>query len=244
MLPSSRPMERPGLRVRALFGLDPVVGLTIACCSVQMEEESTAIVRRRYERIAPVYDILDASMELLAFRRWRRLTWEAVGADPGPLLEVGVGTGKNIAHWPPRARLTAIDLSPRMLDRARHRAEARGIDAELRVMDVEALELPDASFDVAVATFVFCSVAHPIIGLRELRRVLRPGGRLVLLEHQRSESAAIGPLLDLVDPLVVRLWGAHVNRLTEDYVREAGFEIESSSFLTPRGLVRLLKGRR
>ena len=205
--------------------------------------DATAIVRRRYERIAPIYDLLDLSMELLAFRRWRRLTWDAVGADPGCGLEVGVGTGKNVALWPPAARMTAIDLSPRMLARAGRRVRERGVNAELRVMDAEALELPDASFDAAVATFVFCSVAHPVVGLRELRRVLRPEGRLVLLEHQRSASRAIGPLLDLVDPLVVRLWGAHVNRPTEEYVREAGFEVTRSRFLTPQGLVHLMEAR-
>jgi len=206
--------------------------------------EATAVVRRRYERIAPMYDLLDLSMELLAFRRWRRLTWEAVGADPGRVLEVGVGTGKNIAFWPLAARMTAIDLTPRMLARARRRVRERGVDPELRVMDVEALDLPDASFDVAAATFVFCSVAHPVVGLRELRRVLRPEGRLVLLEHQRSASRAIAPLLDLLDPVVVGLWGAHVNRPTEEYVREAGFEVRRSRFLTPRGLVRLLEAHR
>ncbi len=204
---------------------------------------ATMIVRRRYERLAPVYDLLDLSMELLAFRRWRSLAWEAVGLE-GRVLEVGVGTGKNIAFWPRSVDMTAIDLSPEMLARARRRATKRGVDAELREMDVEQLALADGSFDVAVATFVFCSVAHPIDGLRELRRVLRPGGRLVLLEHQRSESPAVARVLDVLDPVVVRLWGAHLNRPTEEYVGAAGFAVTRSRFLTPRGLVRLVEARR
>lgn len=201
----------------------------------------TDLVRRRYDRIAPVYDLLDLSMELLAFRRWRRIVWEAVGSGAQRVLEVGVGTGKNVPLWPPEARMTAIDLSPRMLARAERRAEQLGVEAELRRMDVEALELPDASFDVAVATFVFCSVARPVAGLRELRRVLRPGGRLVLLEHQLSESPLVAPLLRFLDPLLVRIWGAHVDRPTEASVREAGFDEVRSRFLTPRGLVRLIE---
>lgn len=201
------------------------------------------VVRRRYERIAPVYDLVDLWMELLAFRRWRPLTWQTVGLE-GRVLEVGVGTGKNIAFWPRSVHMTAIDLSPGMLSRARRRATSRGAHAELREMDVEKLALADGSFDVAVATFVFCSVAHPIEGLRELRRVLRPGGRLVLLEHQRSDSPVVGRMLDILDPVVVRLWGAHVNRPTEEYVSAGGFEMTRSRFLTPRGLVRLLEARR
>lgn len=204
--------------------------------------EDTSIVRRRYDRIAPIYDALDLSMELLAFRRWRARLWERIGPEPGRVLEVGVGTGKNISHWPQNAEITAIDLSPRMLARARRRAAERGTHARLEAMDVEQLSLDDGSFDVAVATFVFCSVARPEAGLRELRRVLRPDGRLLLLEHQRSESRVVAPLLRLLDPLVVRLWGAHVDRPTEATVGAAGFDVRST-FLTPRGLVRLIEAR-
>lgn len=205
-------------------------------------DDTSVVVRRRYDRIAPIYDVLDLSMELLAFRRWRARLWERVGTKPGRLLEVGVGTGKNIPHWPAEAEITAIDLSPRMLTRARRRSTERGTQARLEAMDVEQLSLDDGSFDVAVATFVFCSVARPEAGLREVQRVLRPGGRLLLLEHQRSESPVVAPLLRLLDPLVVRLWGAHVDRPTEATVRAVGFDVRST-FLTRRGLVRLIEAR-
>lgn len=204
--------------------------------------DDTSVVRRRYDRIAPIYDALDLSMELLAFRRWRARLWERVGTEPGRVLEVGVGTGKNIPHWPAEAEITAIDLSPRMLTRARRRSTERGTEARLEAMDVEQLSLDEGSFDVAVATFVFCSVAHPEAGLHEIRRVLRPRGRLLLLEHQRSDSPVVAPLFRLLDPLVVRLWGAHVDRPTEATVRAAGFDVRST-FLTPRGLVRLIEAR-
>lgn len=163
------------------------------------------------------------------------------GDRPGRVLEVGVGTGKNLPLWPAGADITAIDLSERMLERARRRARTLGLSPRLERMDVEALELPDDGFDAAVASFVFCSVADPLRGLRELRRVLRPGGRLLLLEHQRSESPLVARVLDILDPLLARIWGAHVNRGTEQNVRGAGFEIERVRYLTPAGMVRLIE---
>jgi len=91
-------------------------------------------------------------------------------------------------------------------------------------MDAQHLDYPGASFDAVVATFVFCSVPDPVAGLREARRVLRPGGQLLLLEHVRSENPVAGKLMDWLNPLVVRLAGANINRRTVENVRLAGFE--------------------
>ncbi len=215
----------------------------LARSEVSRRREDSAIVRRRYDRIAGVYDLLEGTMELLALTRWRRLLWQRVGERPGRVLEVGVGTGKNLPLWPAAADVMGIDLSGRMLARARRRARELRLSARFESMDVEALDLPDGSFDVAVASFVFCSVADPLRGLRELLRVLRPGGRLVLLEHQRSDSPLVARVLALLDPLAARLWGAHVDRPTEQTVRAAGFHVERVDFLTPAGMVRLIEAR-
>jgi SAM-dependent methyltransferase len=110
-----------------------------------------------------------------------------------------------------------------MLERARRRAARLGSSARLDVADVQALPFPDASFDTAVATFVFCSVPDPVLGLRELRRVLKPGGRLLLLEHVLSERPWLRGLMRRLDPLPYHLWGAHLNRETVQNVRTAGF---------------------
>lgn len=101
------------------------------------------------------------------FGRWRARLWRH--ASPGRLLEVGVGTGKNMHYYPPEATVTAVDISPGMLARAARRAARLGRDVRLHLMDVQALEFPDAAFDAAVATFVFCSVPDPVLGLRELQ---------------------------------------------------------------------------
>jgi len=109
-----------------------------------------------------------------------------------------------------------------MLHRARRRAAALGADVDLRQMDVQRLEFPDASFDAIVATFVFCSVPEPVQGLRELGRVVKRNGEIWLLEHVRVNRPVVDRLMDAVNPMVVRLMGANINRQTADNVRRAG----------------------
>ena len=167
-----------------------------------------------------MYDYLQGCLEL-PVRHFRRDLWEHVGT--GSLLEVGVGTGKNIRFHPANSRVTAVDVSRGMLARARLRATQTGSQLQLHVGDVHHLPYRDHSFDVAVATYVFFAVMDPITGLGEVRRVLRPGGRLLLLEHVVSESRWLRTLMRALDPLSARIWGAHINRDTVSNVRAAGF---------------------
>lgn len=187
-------------------------------------ESSTT--QRRYDRIAPIYDALESIMERRRFRGWRREIWSRV--EGGQVLEVGVGTGKNLPYYTPEAEITAIDISERMLERARRRAERMDVEVELAVADVQHLPHDEDSFDTVVGTFVFCSVPDPLEGLREVRRVLRPGGRLLLLEHVLSRRPILGRLMRWVDPIPFHIWGAHIDRKTVDDVEAAGFtDIES-----------------
>ncbi len=185
-----------------------------------IDVRATAATRARYDRIARIYDRMERRSER-RFAPWRAALWQQVR---GPrVLEVGVGTGKNMPFYPPEMDITAIDLSPRMLDRARTRAAHEGYRVELGEADVQALPFPDAHFDTVIATFVFCSVPDPLLGLRGLRRVLVPGGQLLLLEHALSRRPLLRPLMQAVNPAVVRLMGANVNRRTVQNVQRAGF---------------------
>ncbi|MBU2602533.1 MAG: class I SAM-dependent methyltransferase [Actinobacteria bacterium] len=190
---------------------------------------ATERTRKRYDRIARTYDLMEWAVERRAFGSWRPLLWDLV---EGPrVLEVGVGTGKNLAHYPADAEVTAIDFSPGMLAHARRRAAELGSNVELREMDVQHLDLPDDSFDTVVTTFVFCSVPDPVLGLREIARVLRPGGRLLMLEHVLSMKPVLRQVMRAADPMVVRMMGANITRRTRNNIEAAGFLIEKETDL-------------
>ncbi len=207
--------------------------------------QSTAAARARYERIAPVYDLLEVLPEL-RYRKWRQRFWDRVTRrlpQRGRLLELGVGTGRNVAYWPCEAQITAIDLSPRMLDQAMARIERAGLDANLELGDAEDLQFPDDSFDLAAMTFVMCSVPDPVIGLREVARVVRPGGTVLLMEHVRSQTPWIGRMMDLINPIVLRTTGPNINRDTVQNVSAAGLELVDVENLGMGGIFKIIEAR-
>jgi ubiquinone/menaquinone biosynthesis C-methylase UbiE len=185
-------------------------------------------------------------MEGLSERRfhpWRANLWSQV---PGQrVLEVGVGTGKNMPFYPAGISITGIDLTPGMLQRAQKRAADLGLNSkvDLHLGDVQELDFSNAVFDSAVATFVFCSVPDPVLGLRELKRVVKPSGRVLLLEHTRSPNPFWGAAMDFFNPLVVRMMGANINRRTMENVRLAGLEIERVEELGMGGIFKLIVAR-
>ncbi|MDH4267341.1 MAG: class I SAM-dependent methyltransferase [Deltaproteobacteria bacterium] len=147
---------------------------------------SQSSAERRYDRIAWVFDSMELPMEMIAAKKWRKNLLSQL--EGHHILEVGVGTGKNLTYYPPGKSVTAIDISERMLSRAREKAGRLGFPFRLLKMDVEALPFPDSSYDAAVSTFVFCSVPDPVKGLRELVRVLKPKGKAYLWEHVRPRG--------------------------------------------------------
>lgn len=196
-----------------------------------MEQPSkTVFTRKRYDRLALFYDFLEAPLERYRFAHWRSRLTDLIVGDRA--LEVGVGTGKNLRYYPRNVKITAIDFSSRMLERARKRALVFGSMVQLQKMDVQQLAFPNNSFDTVFATFVFCSVPDPVAGLKELKRVCKPNGRLLLLEHLRPSNVLFGMLFDVLNPMVVRMMGANINRRTMDNIKKAGWQILKEEHLS------------
>lgn len=188
------------------------------------EGKATEIARRRYNRIAPLYDLMEGLIERSRYSKWRELLWSKVeGTD---ILEVGVGTGKNFPYYPADAEITAVDFSEKMLKRAKDRASKQKVKVSLQQMDVQNLEFEDDTFDTVVASFVFCSVPDPVRSLMEVGQVCKPGGKVVLLEHVLSANRILGWLMNLANPLVVRMIGANINRRTAVNVTKSGLVVE------------------
>ncbi|MGZ5052603.1 MAG: class I SAM-dependent methyltransferase [Methylobacter sp.] len=181
----------------------------------------SATIRKRYDRIAPYFEGMEAVMEGLFFRNWRKRLWSKV--DGHHILEVGVGTGKNFDYYPKDARITAIDFSPQMLKQAERKRTRKNVVVELEEMDVQSLYFADNSFDTVICSFVFCSVPSAVKGLKEVYRVCKPGGQVLLLEHVVSSNRAIAALMNLLNPIVVKLVGANINRNTVKNIKACAF---------------------
>ena len=199
---------------------------------------NSANTRRRYDRIAPIYDFWDIVPEHLLYSSWRRQLWNGLRAEK--ILEIGVGTGKNMSFYPPGARVTAIDISPKMLEKAAKRATMRrDISIELVTMDVSALSLQHGVFDAVVGSFILTVLPDPLSALREIKRVCKPGGMLLLLEFTRSDNRLLALLQGLVTPLTYVFYRARINRDILALVATSGFKIISAKGMAD-GLVKLI----
>lgn len=207
---------------------------------MKKERKHTEAARKRYNRIAPVYDLMEGLVEKSRYSRWRGLLWSKV--EGNRILEVGVGTGKNFRYYPANAEITAIDFSEKMLSRAMEKAKKQGIEIDLQQMDVQNLTFEDDTFDTVVATFVFCSVPEPVKGLKEMRRVCKLGGKVLLLEHVLSTDRVLAFLMNLLNPVVVRAMGPNINRKTVENVTSSGLKIEKVTDLAA-GIFKLIEAR-
>lgn len=195
--------------------------------------------KARWDRRAKHYGLVEFLSEWY-LKPFRKALWARA---EGRILEAGAGTGLNIGFYPAEARVTATDLSGAMLRRARERAREQKIDVTFEEADLCSLPFADQAFDTSVATFVFCSMPDPVACLREMGRVTRPGGQILLLDHVRIESPLIGPLMDRFNSATVRLAGEHINHRMDEFVRAAGFAIVESRRLGFMGIIQFIAAR-
>jgi len=205
------------------------------------EDKATATAKRRYNRIASLYDLMEGVSGRSRYRRWRNLLWSRV--EGTHVLEVGVGTGRNFAYYPANAEITSIDFSEKMLKRAEARASKEKIKVSLMQMDAQNLVFKDNTFDTVVSSLVFSSVPDPVRGLMEIERVCRPGGKVVLLEHVLSDNPIRRWFANLANPLVVRVIGVNINRRTVDNVIKSGLLVEEVTDLRA-GIFKLIEARK
>jgi ubiquinone/menaquinone biosynthesis C-methylase UbiE len=187
------------------------------------DPRETERVLQLYEKEAHKYDREMNFFDRLLFiggREW------VCGQAQGEVLEIGVGTGRNLRHYRDDVRLTGVELSPAMLEIARMRARELRRDVDLRLGDAQSLELPDESFDTVVCTLSLCTIPDDRAAVAEARRVLRPGRHFLLLEHVRSPVLPIRLGQRLLEPLAVRFEADHLLREPLDHLRAEGFEVE------------------
>ena len=195
----------------------------------------------RYERIARFYDLLDLPFERTRYRALRPLLFRDLS---GRLLDAGIGTGRNCEFYPASATVFGIDTSPAMLARAHERCPTLAASGRLYQLDVTALGFPAASFDAAIATFLFCVLPDELqlVGLRELARVVKPGGLIRLLEYVRPKRRIRRVLSRIWQPWVAWAYGANFDRRTENHIPAAGLELVESRYVVD-DLLKLLTAR-
>ena len=179
---------------------------------------------KKYDRFSKIYDLFESPMEMRAFSKYRK---KALSLAKGKVLEIGIGTGKNLPYYPEGVEVIGIDFSQGMLEKAEKRKKELGLEnVKLLYMDAQNMEFDDNTFDTVVSTFVFCTVPDPIKGLKEAYRVLKPGGTAIFLEHMKSNSRLLNIPLYLMEPFIKTLLGTSMLRETQKNIEKAGFKIE------------------
>jgi ubiquinone/menaquinone biosynthesis C-methylase UbiE len=185
-------------------------------------ELTTREIAEKYDRFASWYDWVEGIPNILGVRRLRRRLLQRAS---GRVLEVAVGTGMNLRYYPATCRISAVDVSREMLSVARRRAAKLSMNVSFSLADAEALPFPDRSFDTVVSSLTTCTFPNPVAALKEMARVCRPGGRILLVEHGRSDREWLGRWQDRRADSFAKQLGCHWNREPLELVREAGLKI-------------------
>ncbi len=200
------------------------------------------MTRAVYDRIARLYDLLDLPFE---HGRYRPLRKRLFAGARGRVLDAGCGTGRNFAYYPPGAEVIGVDLSPAMLARAVRRRTRLGLSIPLLEMDICRTSFPDATFDFAVASFLFCVLPNKRqpAALAEIKRILKPGGEARMLEYTWSADPFRRAVQTLWKPWVEKVYGAGFDRETGRFAREAGFRDVEETFLYA-DIIKLIRARK
>lgn len=174
----------------------------------------------KWDNAAKTFDIMNSGIEV----RYGEKKREWFSRSVGRTLLVAVGTGLDLQYFPSGQNVVGIDISSKMLEKAKGKLNINTSNTKLVRADVQMLGFADNSFDSVVTSCTFCSVPNPVLGLKELQRVMRPGGKLLMFEHVRSNIFWMGPMMDLLT-YVSRKVGPDLNRRTKENVIRAGFKL-------------------
>jgi len=188
-------------------------------------ELTTKEISEKYDRFARWFDWVEGVPDLLGVRKLRRRLLQRAS---GRVLEVAIGTGKNLRYYPASCRISAVDVSREMLNVARTRAAKLSVNLSPLLADAEALPFPDKSFDTVVSSLTTCTFPNPVAALKEMVRVCRTNGKILLLEHGRSDREWLGRWQDRREDSFAKQLGCHWNRETLKLVREAGLKVSNS----------------
>lgn len=202
--------------------------------------DETERIRALFEREAPKFDRIMDHWDRLLFAGTRE--WVCSQAD-GEVLEIAIGTARNLPYYPDGVRLTGVELSPAMLDVARGRIAELGRAVDVKLGDAQALQFADSSFDTVICTYALCTIPDDRAAVREVKRVLRPGGKFVLAEHVRSPVAVVRALERAIEPLAIRFGGDHLTREPLERLKAEGFTIETVR-RSKLGIVELVSARK
>jgi len=179
-------------------------------------------ISAKYDRFARWYDWLEGILNVLGLSRLRRML---VAKASGKILEVAVGTGKNLPYYPHKCRIIAVDLSGEMLNIAQKRPAKLSMNASFLLADAEALPFSDESFDTVVSSLSMCTFPNPVAALKEMARVCRPEGKVLLLEHGRSDREWLGRWQDRHADQFAKPLGCHWNREPLELVGQTGLKV-------------------
>lgn len=193
-----------------------------------MYDKATIKTQKKYNRFARFYDGMEVIVEKRLFKKIRR---NVISKLTGNILEIGVGTGKNLRYYNSNAKVTGIDLSPKMLEKAKEKIGFSNKNVTLLQMDAQQLKFKDNSFDYVIGSFVLCSIPDPVKALKEIKRVIKPKGKIIFIEHVLSKHKLIALWEHLHNPITSRLFGFNVNRDTKKNILSSGINIESDEHL-------------